>query len=106
MVANPQTVERRARRVAHVDNENVEIALIKLLDEVVYYKDAEGLFVRATEVSVRHNGDRWIVEATLEGEPIDRQRHELTGDVKAVTVHRLEVRHTAAGWEATVILDV
>jgi SHS2 domain-containing protein len=109
MVANVDALERRERRAAHVENESLELALVKLLDEIVYYKDAEGLLLRAREVSVRQSGERsgkWIVEAALEGEPIDPERHELTGDVKAVTVHRLAVRHTDAGWEATVVLDV
>ena len=108
MIADPEVLERRERREVRVENESLELALVKLLDEIVYYKDAEGLLLRASEVSVRQSADgsKWIVQAALEGEPIDPERHELTGDVKAVTVHRLAVRHTDAGWEATVVLDV
>jgi SHS2 domain-containing protein len=55
---------------------------------------------------VCQRGGSWCVDAALEGEPIDAARHQLSGDVKAVTVHRLKVEQTSAGWEATVVLDV
>lgn len=106
MLANPETLEARERRQAHLEDDTLELALVKLLDELVYYKDAERLLLHATNVAVREHEGRWIIDATLEGEPIDPRRHELTGDVKAVTVHRLKVEKTDAGWEATVVLDV
>jgi SHS2 domain-containing protein len=40
------------------------------------------------------------------GERIDRQRHVLVADVKAVTLQGLRVEHTGARWEAQVTLDV
>jgi SHS2 domain-containing protein len=106
MIANPSALERRERREVRVENASLELALVKMLDEIVYYKDAEGLLLRASEVAVRQTHEHWIVDAALEGEAIDPERHELTGDVKAVTVHRLAVRRTEEGWEATVVLDV
>jgi len=106
MLGNPQMLEARERRRAHVEDDVLELALVKLLDEIVFYKDAEQLLLRAADMAVREHEGRWIVDATLEGEPIDRTRHELTGDVKAVTVHRLKVEKKGAGWEATVVLDV
>jgi SHS2 domain-containing protein len=106
MVANPQGIEARERREAHVENEDRELALVQFLETLVFYKDAEGLLLRATQVRVRTAGASWRVDARLEGEPIDPQRHELTGDVKAVTVHRLKVEPIDCGWRATVVLDV
>ena len=40
------------------------------------------------------------------GEVIDRERHELLVDVKAVTMHHFKVEETAEGWTATVVLDI
>jgi SHS2 domain-containing protein len=43
----------------------------------------------------------------LQGEAIDRDRHDLANDVKAVTLHQLSVQRTSGGsWEARVVLDV
>jgi len=44
---------------------------------------------------------------TLEGERLDRKRHELLGEIKAVTYHQLSVTRTPAGaWRARIIFDI
>jgi SHS2 domain-containing protein len=106
MLANPEVLRQRERRTLHVEAESADLALLRLLEELVYYKDADGLFLRVTELAVGQRDDRWIVDATATGEAIDPARHQLAGDVKAVTLHRLAVRRTPSGWEATVVLDI
>jgi SHS2 domain-containing protein len=106
MLANPEALRPCERRTLHVESRAPDLALLKLLEELIYYKDAERLFLRVTRVDVTRDDERWIVEATAEGEPIDPSRHQLAGDVKAVTLHRLQVVQTEHGWEATVVLDV
>ena len=106
MLSNPATLRTRERRRLHVESDAVDLALLKLLEELIYYKDAERLFLRVTEVDAKRTDGEWVVEASAEGEPIDPSRHQLSGDVKAVTLHQLKVAQTARGWEATVVLDV
>lgn len=106
MLANPDALQPRVQHSVHVEDDGVDLALLKFLEELIYYKDAESLFLRVRRVAVAQREDRWIVDATLEGETIDPTRHQLSGDVKAVTVHRLHVQRTNGGWEATVVLDI
>ncbi len=106
MLANPRSLQLRQRRSARVRSEDLDLALLKFLEELVYFKDTEQLLLRPTRITVEQQEKQWTVEATLEGEPIDPSRHELSADVKAVTLHRLNVRRTKGGWEATVVLDV
>ncbi len=106
MLVNSGSLRPRERRIVHVEHDGVDLALLNFLEELIYYKDAESLFLRATYVTVTQRGDRWVVDATVEGEPIDSTRHRLSADVKAVTVHRLKVQRTNSGWEATVVLDI
>jgi SHS2 domain-containing protein len=106
MLANPDSVRPSERREVSVEDEEIELALVRFLEELVYYKDAEGLFLRAARVHVERAEGGWRVGAALEGERIDPARHERTGDVKAVTVHLLRVERTSTGWQATVVLDV
>jgi protein archease len=106
MVANPASLEQRERHSIAIDHEVLDLALLNFLQELVYYKDAHQLLLRASAVHVRRRDGGWRVEAVLEGERIDPHRHQLSADVKAVTMHRLRVAQTADGWEATVVLDV
>jgi SHS2 domain-containing protein len=46
------------------------------------------------------------LRADLAGERIDRDRHALVSDVKAVTAHGLCVAKTTEGWTTTATLDV
>ncbi len=106
MLGNPESLQPRERRTLHVESDCVDLALLKLLEEIIYYKDADSLFLRVTSVHAQEHGGHWVVEAAAEGEAIDPSRHQLAGDVKAVTLHRLKVRRINHSWEATVVLDV
>ena len=46
------------------------------------------------------------LHATAYGEPYDVARHTLAHEIKAITQHELSVAETAAGWEATLIVDI
>ena len=106
MLGNRDALEPRERHAFTVESGSVDLALLKFLEELIFLKDAASLFLRVTHVRVDHRGERWCVDAVAEGETVDPARHLLAGDVKAVTMHRLGVRHTDAGWEATVVLDI
>jgi SHS2 domain-containing protein len=105
MLGNPASLRPVMERRLHVESDSVDLALLKLLEELIYYKDAQSLFLRVRDVRVRH-AEQWSVEAVAEGETIDAARHQLSADVKAVTLHRLNVQRTNGGWEATVVLDI
>lgn len=108
MLNNPQSLRLHKRLPLWIEAHAVELALLKMLEEIIFYKDARSLFLKVADVRVAPGDDAeaWRVAATLEGEEIDRERHELAADVKAVTMHRLSVRRTASGWEACVVLDI
>jgi SHS2 domain-containing protein len=108
MLNNPDSLRPQEQLALAVEADSVELALVKMLEEIVFYKDARGLFLAAGNLRVKHlePAGRWTVTGTLRGEPIDPSRHELAHDVKAVTMHRLRVRQTENGWEASVVLDV
>ncbi|MFQ5665205.1 MAG: archease [Candidatus Binatia bacterium] len=106
MLANPCALQKRQRRALHVEADSVELALLKLLEELIYYKDAECLLLGLTDIHTSRRPGRCVVDATAAGEAVDRARHQLSADVKAVTLHRLKVERTNGGWEATVVLDL
>ena len=107
MLNNPESLQRRKRYPLAVEAESVDLALLKTLEEMIFHKDADGVFLEMTDIRITNDaGAGWSVRATLAGEPIDPRRHELAHDVKAVTMHGLSVEKTGDGWEARVILDV
>jgi SHS2 domain-containing protein len=106
MVENLSEVGASRRKRVRLSDDSLDLLLFQLLQEIVFYKDAERLLLRARRLSFRENGGTHLLDALLAGERIDARKHRLVVDVKAVTLHRLSLRETGEGWEATVVLDV
>lgn len=76
--------------------------LFDWLKELLYRFDVEHLLFGRFAVHVGADG----LQGTAWGEPLDRSRHELSHEVKAITYHGLKVEQTADGWLAEVIVDI
>jgi SHS2 domain-containing protein len=106
MIENPDELREETQRQIRVEHNAIDLLLVRFLEELVYFKDAEGLFLRAQDVRVEEAGSGWRATALLTGEPIDTERHHLSGDIKAVTLHRLDVRKVKDEWRAVVVVDI
>jgi SHS2 domain-containing protein len=106
MVDNLHTIEPREHRTLDQEADAIDLLLFQFLQELVYYKDAEQLLLRAATVHIHAHGDGFTVHSEAQGEKINPERHELLVDVKAVTLHQFQVEQTQDGWKARVILDI
>jgi SHS2 domain-containing protein len=97
------TSVRPMRQVSfEVKGDEREYLLFDWLNELLYRFDAEHLIFSRFEVHVTTSG----LAGTAWGEPLDRSRHELSHEVKAITYHGLRVEQTPGGWLAEVIVDI
>jgi len=94
--------------VITVEGPDAAGALRSLLAEALYLFSTEGFVAARAEIDVQTRPAGEVgVTARLDGEIVDRRRHTLFTEVKAVTYHQLTVEKTAeGGWRATVLLDV
>lgn len=92
--------------VVDLEAETLERLLFDFLQELIYLKDAEQLLVRVSGITISGGEGSLRLRARAEGDPIDPLRHRLNADVKAVTLHRFEVREIPGGWRATIVLDI
>jgi SHS2 domain-containing protein len=76
--------------------------LFDWLRTLLYRFDTEHLLLSRFEVHVGPNG----LVASAWGESVDRRRHELDHEVKAITYHGLKVEQMPGGWLAEVIVDI
>jgi SHS2 domain-containing protein len=79
-----------------------EYLLFDWLKELLYRFEVEHLLLSRFAVTVGADG----LDGSAWGEPLDRQRHELAHEVKAITYHGLRVEQTPDGWLAEVIVDI
>ncbi len=104
VVAEPHAVESRVRCTVALEERDLERLLLRFLNELVYLRETDRLLLRPRRVSVSHEGHCQL-QAELAGEAIERDRHELVGEVKAAAARGLRIAHGPDGWEATVTLD-
>jgi SHS2 domain-containing protein len=80
--------------------------LFDFLQELIYFKDARRLLLRARETQIDQKGEAYFLKAKVAGERLDDARHQQRADVKAVTLHGFSVKEYDGGWKARVLLDI
>lgn len=82
--------------------EEREYLLFDWLKTLLYHFDAEHLLFGRFSVQVTENG----LQGSAWGEPLDRERHVLEHEVKAITYHGLRLEQADGEWLAEVIVDI
>ena len=106
MVEDLNTINPKEQKVLSVKDEAIDLLLFQFLQELIFYKDAEDLLLRVENLHIKKEDNRFLCSAEAYGEKLDAGKHALNVDIKAITFHRFEVKQTARGWKATVVLDV
>lgn len=106
MIKDLGQIEQKVEKSFEVEAEDVEMLLFNFLQELIFYKDAERLLFNKFGLDIKQKENKWHLGAKAYGEEIDREKHELLADAKAVALHNFKVEETAQGWRATVIVDV
>ena len=106
MVENLESIRERETIIIEGEAESYDLLLFTLLEEIIYYKDADRCLLRIFAINISKEDNLYSFTATARGEQIDPNRHILIVDVKAVTLHRLEVIEYPDGWRGTVVLDI
>ena len=91
------TSEETEFRVTGIDDED---RLYSFLSELLFIEDCDNLILKEFEVSF--DGDDVVCRAR--GETLDRTRHRVRSEVKAVTYHMMEIDRDTPS--VTVLFDV
>jgi SHS2 domain-containing protein len=106
MVEELNAIQPMERREFRLENDELDLLLFNLLQELIYYKDAQKLILRINQARVQADTKPYVLEAVACGEVLDPDRHHPRVDVKAVTLHHFRLEKTNRRWEASVILDI
>ena len=106
MIDNLVAIESRETRQIDLSNDNIEMLLFDFLQELIYFKDAKRLLLRAREMQIAQKDEAYSLKSKVVGEQLDETRHQQRADVKAVTLHGFSVEKRDGGWRARVLLDI
>lgn len=102
LVLNVDAVRTIEQRHYEIAGEQDDYLLFDWLSELLYTFETEHLLLSQFAVELSPAGLR----ATCRGETIDRSRHEMDHEIKAITYHGLKLEPHGDGWMAEIILDI
>jgi SHS2 domain-containing protein len=109
MIDNLDAIEARETLQIELSNDQIDMLLFDFLQELIYFKDARRLLLRARETQIEQKDEAYLLKAKVTGERLDDARHQQRADVKAVTLHGFSVaKHDPpeVGWKAKMLLDI
>ena len=75
MVEELDAIQPREKREFRLENDQLDMLLFDFLQELIYYKDAEKLMLRVSQIRVREKPQPHTLEADAMGEKLDPPRH-------------------------------
>lgn len=103
IITDLPAVRAEERLSVTVEAEDRAALLVRWLSELNFLHVTRHRLLSRFEIS------EWSdtrLAAEVAGEPIDRSRHVIHTEIKAVTFHGLSLESTAGGWRAQIIFDL
>ncbi len=99
-------VEVRERREIDITSPDIKMLLADWLSELLYLFEVEGIIFCEFKIDrIENTRDEAALTGKAWGEPIDLSRHRFDAQVKAVTLHELEVQQGKSGFWVQVVVD-
>jgi SHS2 domain-containing protein len=106
IIEDPDTIRARENISFNLENTELDMLLFDFLQEIIYLKDSRRLLLKINSLHIDLDSSPLTLTAEAAGEIMIQGHHPLLTDVKAVTLHRFEIKRNENGWIATVILDI
>jgi protein archease len=95
---------RRAARI-EVRGSSLEDLLVRWLSELLFRMETENVLFGSFAIA-RVDGALLRARGTARGETIDRTRHVIRREVKAVTYHQIRLVRGRSAWRVRIVFDV
>jgi protein archease len=102
IVENPESIQPLEAAELSIAGEDRALILFDWLNELLYRFEVDHRVYSKFQVELE-SGE---LKAKVWGEPIERERHRLAHEVKAITYHGLKFVRENGEWLAEVIVDI
>lgn len=103
LITDTELVELRENRIITVHGIDHDDLLFNFLREALYLFNG-GHFLARKIVLTRF--EKKSLQASIEGELYDPEKHKIKTELKAVTYHQLNIRESSEGFKTRVVFDV
>ena len=105
LICDRRTVRPRCAVRIVVRGESLEDLLVRWLSELLFRLETQGLLFTSFAVE-RVDRTLLLARGVARGETIDRSRHALMREIKAVTYHQIRLIRGRRAWRVRIIFDV
>ncbi|CAB3288138.1 Protein archease [Methanocaldococcus lauensis] len=99
-------VDKKEKIEFEVSGENLEELLYNFLNELIFYSDVENLVFSDFDMKIEKNNNEYRLKCIAYGEKINKEKHNIKEEVKAVTYHKMEVKKEGDMWIIKYIVDL
>ncbi|MEM2930017.1 MAG: archease [Thermoproteota archaeon] len=89
-----------------VEAEDVQMLLYKWLEAILIRLDAEQMVFSSFNVKIERGRNKYFLRAVMKGERFKPRRHTSGTQVKAVTLHDMEIEESSDRARVKVLLDI
>ncbi|MBO3800651.1 MAG: archease [Candidatus Brockarchaeota archaeon] len=89
-----------------VEAEDIQMLLYKWLEAILIRLDADQMVFSEFKVKIEKEENNYILRATMRGEKFKQGYHTSGTQVKAVTLHDMEIEETSKEARVKVLLDI
>ena len=101
---NPQKVVIRGSRHITVDEKDLDYLLFEWLEDIVMLIITDGFAPKV--LSLKLDKKACTIDATFYGEEFDMEKHEFRVEIKAATLHEMEIREDKNGAYMKFLMDL
>ena len=99
-------VDKKEKIEFEIEGEDLEELLYNFLNELLFYTDVENLVFSDFDVKIEKDNNGYRLKCIAYGEKINKEKHNIKEEVKAVTYHMMEVKQEEDGWKIRYIVDL
>jgi SHS2 domain-containing protein len=89
-----------------VEAEDLQMLLYKWLEAILVRLDAEQMVFSVFNVKIERENGKYVLKAVMKGERFNPELHTSGTQVKAVTLHDMEIDKSPSGARVKVLLDI
>ena len=104
IMVNPKTVKPKLKKTIKLSADSLENLMYDFLGELIFLKDTKGLLFN--KFSVKVDEKKFSLVAVMTGDKIDRKKHDLRNDLKAITMHMFVLEKRGKSWYARIVVDI
>ena len=106
IMVKTSSISLKKKHPIKLEADNIENLLYDFLSELIFLKDADGLLFKKFKVSIKEVKKKFILNANCEGDLINREKHDLLCDAKAITKHLFEIKKIKDKFTARILVDI